>query len=81
MLDNNKYDKKYLAMISEELLQFEDVEASFTIGYIDDNIIGISARSIGNIDVEKIMNHFNGGGHTTKAACAGKKRNSSCQKG
>lgn len=68
MLDNNKYDKKYLAMISEELLQFEDVEASFTIGYIDDNIIGISARSIGNIDVEKIMNHFNGGGHTTNAA-------------
>ena len=68
LLDNNIYDKKYLATISEELLQFEGVEASFTIGYIDNNLIGISARSIGNINVEKIMSKLDGGGHNTTAA-------------
>ena len=68
VLDDKIYEKKYLATISEELLQFEGIEASFTIGFIDSNIIGISARSIGNIDVEKIMSKLNGGGHKTTAA-------------
>lgn len=68
VLDENIYDKKYLAVISEELLQFEGIEASFTIGHIDNENIGISARSIGNIDVESIMSKLNGGGHKTTAA-------------
>ncbi len=68
VLDENIYDKKYLAVISEELLQFEGIEASFTIGHIDNEFIGISARSIGNIDVEQIMSKLNGGGHKTTAA-------------
>lgn len=68
VLDDKIYEKKYLATISEELLQFEGIEASFTIGYIDSGIIGISARSIGNVDVEKIMSKLNGGGHKTTAA-------------
>lgn len=68
VLDDNIYDKKYLATISEELLLFEGIEASFTIGYIAPDLIGISARSIGNIDVENIMSKLNGGGHKTTAA-------------
>ena len=68
VLDDNIYDKKYLATISEELLLFEGIEASFTIGYIGPDLIGISARSIGNIDVENIMAQLNGGGHKTTAA-------------
>ena len=68
VLDDKIYEKKYLAIISEELLQFEGVEASFTIGHVDEENIGISARSIGNIDVEKIMFKLNGGGHKTTAA-------------
>ena len=67
-IKNNIYDKKYLATISEELLQFEGVEASFTIGMVGNDVVGISARSIGNIDVEKIMSKLNGGGHKTTAA-------------
>lgn len=67
-LDENIYEKKYLANISEEILQFEGIEAAFTIGNVEENIVGISARSIGNIDVEKIMESFNGGGHKTNAA-------------
>ena len=67
-MDDGVYEKPYLAMISEELLQFEGVEASFTIGYIDSNIVGVSARSIGNVDVESVMRILGGGGHATNAA-------------
>lgn len=70
MMDKNIYEKYQLALISEDLLQFDDVEASFTIGYIESDTIGISARSIGKIDVEKIMRSLGGGGHQTDAACA-----------
>lgn len=70
VMDNNIYEKYMLALISEDLLQFDDVEAAFTIGYIGENTIGISARSIGNIDVEKIMYALDGGGHKTDAATA-----------
>lgn len=68
VMDNNVYEKYMLALISEDLLQFDDVEAAFTIGYIGENMVGISARSIGNINVEKIMYNLGGGGHTTDAA-------------
>lgn len=69
VMDKNIYERYQLALISEDLLQFDDVEASFTIGFIDKNIIGISARSIGEIDVESIMRSLGGGGHQTDAAC------------
>ncbi len=68
VLDDKVHEKKYLATISEALLQFEGIEASFTIGYVDNDIIGISARSIGNVDVEHLMAKLNGGGHKTTAA-------------
>ena len=57
-----------LAKASDVTLTFNNVEASFSIGKLSDDIIGISARSIGNLDVAKIMNYFNGGGHKTDAA-------------
>ena len=68
VMDENVYKKYMLALISEDLLQFDKVEAAFTIGYVDKNIIGISARSLGNIDVQKVMYQFGGGGHKTDAA-------------
>lgn len=57
-----------LAIVADSLLQFENIEASFCIGNIGDNMVGISARSIGNIDVEKVMHELGGGGHKTEAA-------------
>lgn len=68
ILDNKIYENKDLASIAEELLQFENVEASFVIGYISKSKVGISARSIGTIDVEKIMAKLGGGGHLNEAA-------------
>ena len=57
-----------LATLAEELLNFEDIEASFTIGKLDEETIGVSARSLGKINVEKIMQKLGGGGHKSNAA-------------
>ncbi len=61
--------KESLAEVAEELLNFEYVEASFAIGQLSENEIGISARSMGDIDVCEIMKKLGGGGHATNAAC------------
>ncbi len=68
VLDKNIYTGTDLAKIAEELLQFEEVEASFAIGYVEENTVGVSARSLGKINVEKIMKCLGGGGHKTDAA-------------
>lgn len=68
MMDENIYNPKDLAEIAEQLLQFDHVEASFAIGRLGKTVVGISARSLGNIDVENIMSVLGGGGHKTDAA-------------
>ncbi|HRF70058.1 MAG TPA: 50S ribosomal protein L9 [Candidatus Pelethenecus sp.] len=57
-----------MAKISDKLLTIEGVEVSFTIGRIDKNLVGISARSIENINVQIIMEEMEGGGHFNAAA-------------
>lgn len=68
-LHKKNYNPSYLATMSEDLLRFDKVEASFTIGKLSNDKIGISARSLGNINVETIMRNLGGGGHLTDAAC------------
>lgn len=68
-LHKKNYNPSYLATMSEDLLRFDKVEASFTIGKLSNNKIGISARSLGNINVETYMSRLGGGGHLTDAAC------------
>lgn len=63
-----KYFSSELGKACDVILTFDGVEAAFVIAKIDDDVVGISARSLGNIDVEKVMNHFGGGGHKTDAA-------------
>ena len=62
------YDKEDLAKISDTMLLFKNIEASFTIGKISEDKIGVSARSFAKIDVQKIMKKLKGGGHSTDAA-------------
>lgn len=57
-----------LAEVAEQLLTFEDVSASFAIGKFEDNVIGVSARSLGDIDVSIVMKQLGGGGHSSNAA-------------
>ena len=68
-LHKKNYNPSYLATMSEDLLRFDKVETSFTIGKLSNGKIGISARSLGNINVETIMSKLGGGGHLTDAAC------------
>ncbi len=57
-----------LAEVAEELLTFEDVKASYVIGKLEHGIIGISARSLGEIDVSGVIKQMGGGGHMSNAA-------------
>jgi len=52
---------------ADELLGITDVAASFVI-YKTGNIINISARSLGALNVQVIMEQLGGGGHQTMAA-------------
>ncbi len=62
-------DRTTLAKISDKQLTIDGVEASFTIGRIDQKSVGISARSLGDsINVQIIMEQMGGGGHFNSAA-------------
>ncbi len=67
-LDNRIVSNTVLAQIAENMLQFDNIEMSFCIGYIKENQVGISARSIGRKNVESIMTCLGGGGHSNEAA-------------
>ena len=64
-----------LAEVAEELLTFEEVKASYVIGKLEDNLVGVSARSLGDIDVSEIMKKLGGGGHSSNAAAQIKDKN------
>ncbi len=65
---DDKIKKEDLSVIAERMLLFDKVEAAFAIGKIDENLVAISARSLGEIDVYEIMRKFGGGGHITDSA-------------
>ncbi|MBE5924586.1 MAG: DHH family phosphoesterase [Lachnospiraceae bacterium] len=54
------------AKVANELLDVENVRASFVLTKID-NLVYISARSIDDVNVQVIMEQFGGGGHGTVA--------------
>ena len=54
-----------LAEIADSLLTFDDIEASFVVSKINDLEYGVSARSIGEIDILKTVRKLGGGGSTT----------------
>lgn len=62
------YKRDDLARISQSLLLFEKIEASFTIGYLDKRVVGISGRSYGNINISNIMKKLGGGGNNSEGA-------------
>jgi len=61
-------DRSILAKVGQEVLDVKEIKACFVIGKISDSIVGISARSDGSINVQKIMESLNGGGHFSSAA-------------
>lgn len=62
------YTKEELAKTADLLLEFKGIKNSFAIGYLDKNLIGVSARSINKINVGSLMEKLGGGGNKTEAA-------------
>ncbi len=59
--------RNLLAKVADDLLEIEDTVGSFALGYLDDETVGISARSLEGFNVQVIMEKFNGGGHLNNA--------------
>ncbi|MRH44385.1 hypothetical protein GH741_17210 [Aquibacillus halophilus] len=57
-----------IAQAADTLLTMSGIVASFVISERKDGRIGISARSLGSVNVQVIMEKMNGGGHLTNAA-------------
>lgn len=67
--ENVEYSQVLLAQTADILLTMNNVGASFVVGLKSDGKIGISARSLGDVNVQLIMEKLGGGGHLTNAAC------------
>jgi c-di-AMP phosphodiesterase-like protein len=66
--EEEECDQVLIAQAADTLLTMDGVSASFVISKRADNLIGISARSLGEVNVQVIMEHLEGGGHLTNAA-------------
>ena len=62
------YGPVLIAQAADTLLTMSGISASFVISEREDGRIGISARSLGEVNVQVIMEKMNGGGHLTNAA-------------
>ncbi|ALS77187.1 DHH family phosphoesterase [Planococcus kocurii] len=62
------YSPVLIAQTADILLTMKDVNASFVVAERTEGGIGISARSLGEVNVQIIMENLGGGGHLTNAA-------------
>ena len=65
---NTIYRREDLAKVADTLLFFNNIEASFVVGKIGKDAIGVSARSLGNYDILKILDKLGGGGDAFNGA-------------
>ena len=66
--DEGVYNQIMIAQAADTLLTVDHVTASFAVAFRDEGTISISARSLGDVNVQLIMEELNGGGHLTNAA-------------
>ena len=66
--DDEKVEPQFLAKISDNAVTINDLKATFCIGYLADGRVGISARSLDEVNVQTIMEKLGGGGHFNNAA-------------
>ncbi|TPR51633.1 DHH family phosphoesterase [Apilactobacillus micheneri] len=65
---DKKYDPVTAAQTADSLLNMSGVSASFVITHRPDDLIGISARSNGEVNVQRVMEELGGGGHLSSGA-------------
>lgn len=63
-----QYRRDDLARVADTLLFFNNIEASFVIGKVGKDTIDLSARSLGNFDISKILIKLGGGGDAYNGA-------------
>ncbi|MFB5676950.1 DHH family phosphoesterase [Paenibacillus terreus] len=63
-----KIPQLLIAQVADTLLNMTDVLASFVVSERPDGLVGISARSLGRMNVQVVMERLGGGGHLTNAA-------------
>jgi len=61
-------DRILLAQVAEAALQINGIDAAFMIAKMGSNLVGVSARSYQNVNVQILMEAFGGGGHLNSAA-------------
>lgn len=66
--DDQIHNQVLLAQAADTLLAMDGVSASFVMANRSEDTVGISARSLGDINVQLIMEMLDGGGHLTNAA-------------
>lgn len=66
--ESQSFNQVVAAQTADTMLSMTEVEASFTIIRLDEDTVGISARSLGKVNVQRIMEEMDGGGHLTNAA-------------
>ncbi|KGA96229.1 hypothetical protein AJ85_09380 [Alkalihalobacillus alcalophilus ATCC 27647 = CGMCC 1.3604] len=66
--ENDIFNQVTIAQAADTLLTMKGVDASFVISNRTDGCVSISARSLGSVNVQLIMEHLGGGGHLTNAA-------------
>lgn len=66
--NDRAYDPVTAAQAADSLLTVSGVQASYVVTHRSEDIIGISARSNGEINVQIIMEKMGGGGHLSNAA-------------
>ena len=66
--EDRYYDSVTAAQAADMLLQISNVNASFVITKRSDGGVGVSARSMGDFNVQVVMEKMGGGGHLANAA-------------
>ncbi|MFC6314434.1 DHH family phosphoesterase [Lapidilactobacillus achengensis] len=66
--EDQTYDPVLAAQAADTMLNLSGIDASFVICRRLDDMVGISARSIGDVNVQIIMEKMGGGGHLSNAA-------------
>lgn len=62
------YPTVVAAQTADMMLSMENIDASFVLTRRNDGRVGISARSLGNKNVQRVMEKMGGGGHLSNAA-------------
>ena len=66
--DQTEIPRALISQAADEILSVQEAKAVFVISNISDKRVGISARSKGVINVQKVMEEMGGGGHFNAAA-------------